>query len=778
MLLTGSDKKEKTILPLWIRIAVPAAVSLILFMILIFGVHMPEFQQGMLDQKKSSLRNLTQIAIDIVDYYHQQEMLGKMSPEQARQTAARRISSLRFGPNRKDYYWVLDYEPTMIAHPYRPDLIGKNLSELEDYKGTPLIMNMVEESEETGEAFVSYYWQWKDQPGKVAPKISFVKRYEPWNWIIGTGLYIEELQNRIASRNRDHIYATVLIILVILLLTLYTINQGRRAGAKIQENAVLIQGVFNQSFQLMGVVSPEGVLKAANQTALELAGVEEEDVIGKFFWETPWWNHSSELVEKLRKYIVEAASGKIVREQTYNLTKDGRKVSLDFSFKPVFSDDGRVLFLIAEGRDISELIEAREQLALSEARFRGVFDQSLQFMGIISTSGVLVEVNRSALDYRGIRSEDVVGKYFWETPWWSTSKENQERLKDDIRRSSNGHIVRREVRTESDDGAVRYTDFSLKPAFDASGNILFLIAEGRAITDLKNAQKQLEKFNQELEVLVDKRTSELQEYVERLENTQKQLVQAEKMAALGDLVAGVAHEINTPIGVSVTSVSFMEEKLREVKSKMEVGKLRKSDFEKFLSVADEATKSTMINLDRASELIGNFKQVAVDQTSGQKRSFNLREYIDEILLSLRAKYKRTQHKINITCPDDLTLNTYPGALMQIFSNLIINSLVHGFDGIDNGTIEIRVDVGESKLRIHYSDDGNGMNQEQLGKIFEPFYTTRRNRGGTGLGMHIVYNIITARLGGTINVSSSPGQGTAFTINLPSSLICLEDSVSS
>lgn len=767
-----TNKGRARVLPLWLRIAVPAAVSLILFIVLIFLIHGPEYREGMVDQKKTSLRNLTQMALSIADYYHKLEMHGEMTTEKAQSEAKKRISNIRYGAFNKDYYWVIDSRPVMIVHPYRPDLVGKSISNLGDGKGKRLINEIYSKTNSTGESFLRYYWQWQDRPDKIVEKLSFAKRYEPWKWVIGTGVYLDDLHETLSIRNKNHIYATIVIIFIILILTLYTINQGHLAESEIKDKASLVEGVFNDSFQVITVISPEGVIKATNKTSLALIEADEADLVGQMYWEAPWWENSPDMVETIRNCVAEASSGNMVKGEILIKSKD-KDIYFDFSMKPYISKEGEVLFLIAESREINDLVEARENLSMSEARFRGVFDQSLQFMGIISVGGVVLEANRSALEFRNVKLEEVVGKSFWDTPWWAHSEEKREKVKDDIRRAANGHIVRREVISEFEGSESKYTDFSLKPAFGPGGEILFLIAEGRNITELKKAQKQLEEFNQELESLVDKRTSELQNSVERLENTQQQLVQAEKMAALGDLVAGVAHEINTPIGVSVTSISYLAEKLNGVLAKVNSGSLKKSDLDKFLEVAVEATKSTMINLNRSAELIGTFKQVAVDQTSGQKRSFNLREYLDEILLSLRSKYNRTRHSINIHCPGGLTLNTYPGAFMQIFSNMIMNSLIHGFDEIDSGNIEIRVELGGSKLLIFYSDDGKGMTEEQLERVFEPFYTTKRNKGGTGLGMHIVYNLVTSRLGGTIKASSAPGQGTAYTLSLPSSLIDIQ-----
>ncbi|MBF0451020.1 MAG: PAS domain-containing sensor histidine kinase [Candidatus Magnetomorum sp.] len=258
----------------------------------------------------------------------------------------------------------------------------------------------------------------------------------------------------------------------------------------------------------------------------------------------------------------------------------------------------------------------------------------------------------------------------------------------------------------------------------------------------------------------------LQDSLETLKKTQNQLIQSEKMASLGGLVAGVAHEINTPLGISVTASSFLERKTREIKALFDENRLKRSDFKKYIEIGLESATSILSNLNRAAELIQSFKQVAVDQTVEEKRVFALKHYIDEVFISLRPRYKHTEHQITIDCPENLKLNSYPGVFMQVITNLVMNSLIHGFDGIEKGLISIEIVVHNDTVMIIYSDDGHGMNDEQLSKIFDPFYTTKRGQGGTGLGMHIVFNLVTQSLAGKIECDSSPGQGTVFSIKIP------------
>ncbi len=250
--------------------------------------------------------------------------------------------------------------------------------------------------------------------------------------------------------------------------------------------------------------------------------------------------------------------------------------------------------------------------------------------------------------------------------------------------------------------------------------------------------------------------------------TEGELLRSEKMAALGRLVAGVAHEINTPVGLGVGLASHLDERTRRIDALYRSGEIAAEDFEGYLEVALEASAAMLVNLRRAADLVRSFKQVAVDQSSEQRRRFNLKTYIDEVLVSLGPKLKRTQHRIEVKCPEDLSLDSFPGAVSQLLANLIENSLIHGFHTIDSGTITISASAERQHVHLVYTDDGCGMTPEQVDRVFEPFYTTKRGHGGSGLGMHIVYNLVTQTLGGTISVASTPGNGVRVTVRVPRS----------
>lgn len=278
---------------------------------------------------------------------------------------------------------------------------------------------------------------------------------------------------------------------------------------------------------------------------------------------------------------------------------------------------------------------------------------------------------------------------------------------------------------------------------------------------------QLKEHKTILENTVRQRTSELEQALAELKNSQEQLVISEKMAVLGGLVAGVAHEINTPVGVGVTAASHLESQVREIAQLYQDGELTKEGYEAFLDNALEGSQIILRNLKTAADLVSSFKLVSIDQSSEAMRTFNLREYLDTILLSLQPELKQTKISIEVDCPDDLKINSYPGNFSQIFTNLIMNSIAHGFNqGQDTGTIKIEINRDRNDVLIRYMDTGKGIPTDIICKVFDPFFTTNRQAGRSGLGMHIVYNIITQKLKGSISCEDTSSQGALFVIRIP------------
>ncbi len=283
-----------------------------------------------------------------------------------------------------------------------------------------------------------------------------------------------------------------------------------------------------------------------------------------------------------------------------------------------------------------------------------------------------------------------------------------------------------------------------------------------------------DKTREELFADLNAKNSELQKEIEERKaaeenvlQTQRELVAKEKLAALGGLVAGIAHEINTPVGIGVTAASHLSESIRDFATLYKSGSMRRSDLESFLASAQESNVMVEENLQRASRLIRSFKEVAVDQTADDEREFMLRDYAEQVIISLGPKLRQRPIDISLDGIDpSLRLMTTPGPMSQILTNLIMNSLIHGFDAEQPGHITITAHKRDGALELVYTDDGKGIAAEHMAKIFEPFFTTKRSHGGSGLGMHLIYNIVTKKYSGTIKCDSTPGHGVTFRMMFP------------
>ena len=397
--------------------------------------------------------------------------------------------------------------------------------------------------------------------------------------------------------------------------------------------------------------------------------------------------------------------------------------------------------------EVAERKEIHETLQENERRIRGIVESAADAIITTDLSGTILDINTAAEEIFGHKAKDAIGQNVGiMIPGNDTSKRD-EYIREHLMGPAQSVIGnRREGEGLRRDGSVFPIEVSLSRTDTRRRKLFTGII--RDITERKQAE------------------NELRQAHELLKSTQSELVQSEKMASLGGLVAGVAHEINTPVGIGVTAASHLRKQTEALLERFKSGEMTKSDFETFLHDADESTRMTLANLERASNLIRSFKQVAVDHSSEEKRRINLTDYINQVLVSLAPKLKQSRHKIIVGGDNDINYETFPGAISQVVTNLVMNSLTHAYAPGDAGRIMITTTQEDGQIVLTYSDDGNGMEAETVQKIFDPFFTTKRGQGGSGLGMHILYNLITQTLNGSVACRSEPGQGAEFKITLP------------
>lgn len=390
----------------------------------------------------------------------------------------------------------------------------------------------------------------------------------------------------------------------------------------------------------------------------------------------------------------------------------------------------------------------------SYGRLHGVVDTALDAIITINNQGRIESFNKSAEAMFGYSANDMIGQSINMLMADNDARQHDQHMRRYLRSGRSNIIgVSREVVAKRRDGSVFPISISVSEMKLSNYHGFTGI-----IRDLTQDKKRTE-----------------------------QLIEAEKMSALGLMVAGVAHEVNNPLGNAITANSFIFEQLKNVRKSFTDGKLRAKELEDYLERTNDTLEIINGNLYRAAEIVSNFKNVAMDQSSGERRRINLHQYLGEVLHTLYPRYKRTDIDVSYDCPRDVIVFTYPGAIFQIISNLVVNSIVHGFKDNKVGNILIRVTDSDTLYTVDYTDSGEGVSAEVADHIFEPFVTTRKEEGGSGLGMHIVQNIVEQKLLGEISLLQDTDVGIHIRIILPKNLILdadqqhersIEDAISS
>lgn len=412
------------------------------------------------------------------------------------------------------------------------------------------------------------------------------------------------------------------------------------------------------------------------------------------------------------------------------------------------------------------LVRRRTEAALgvSQAKFLAIFDGSPVAISVSQMGGAftILDVNNAWERLFGRSREAILGSSGENNGMWV----NQD-ARDEVLQALDQHGVVSRYRAWMQPGDGRPSilcEISVQVVSMPESAMLILAYED--VTDSHQQALNILGLNETLERRVGERTQELSEALSQLTTAQSELVRKEKMSALGSLVAGVAHELNTPVGNSLTVASTLQEHVKAFASDVEKG-ITRSRLNAFLTDVSEGSDILMHSLHRAAELVASFKQVAVDQTSVNRRVFQLDAAVAEILLTLGPSIRKAHHAVHSSVPAGITMDGYPGPLAQILTNLIGNAPLHAFDGRENGVVTLNVRrLNDTHVELTVSDNGGGIPNANLARVFDPFFTTKFGQGGSGLGLNIVYNLVTDMMGGHLRVDSPPGQGACFTITLP------------
>jgi PAS domain S-box-containing protein len=445
---------------------------------------------------------------------------------------------------------------------------------------------------------------------------------------------------------------------------------------------------------------------------------------------------------------------------------------------PVHGDDEIAVFTRALNtmsttlrERIAQLEQSQQRLSESEARFKTLFDMAPLPLTVSDREGRIIAANRAVTHTFGAAAASLIGKRSDEVPFWASTLE-----RDRIWRmyQADGAVHGAIAGVLLPDGSVgSVAIWSSSLTLDGNQSIIWALLD---LTEELNAKRELKDLNVSLESRVRERSAALERAnadlsaaLDTLQRTQDELLAAEKMASLGSLVAGIAHELNTPIGNSLLASTSLRDRVAEFERHVAAGALRRSELTAHLEEVGTASELIAGSLHKAAELISSFKQIAVDQTNDQRRSFDLLSAVQDTIATYMPRLRRAHCETVLRIPAGLVFDSYPGGLYQILNNLINNALAHAFDQRKGGVITVSAGAVDAEtVELMFGDDGAGMPDDVLRRVFDPFFTTKMGQGGTGLGMNIVYNIVTGVLGGRITIDSAPGAGTSVRMLLPRS----------
>lgn len=535
-----------------------------------------------------------------------------------------------------------------------------------------------------------------------------------------------------------------------------------------EQNAVheQFQATFRLTPDFMSISRlRDGTYVNVNDAFERITGKRRSEVLGRTSTELGIWADPPArdvLVAKIR------SEGSVYEYPIRIMARDGQV--REALVNAVIFETRREQLMIALLRDVTDAQAAARALRESEARFARLFEQSPLPMSYCSDADDFSTNHWNAAWFAtfGFDAVSAQGRSGTDLGIWVQPEQRRALLE----RAMHGEPVSDvEVRMRHSNGALRWISLSARPFVEAQRTLIVLSYFD--ITERRHAQEEIEALNVRLEERVAQRTADLQaanqeltQTLEALHVAKDQLVQSEKLAALGALVAGVAHELNTPIGNALTVSTSLEYRLQEFETAMAQG-LKRSDLQNLLDDTRQASDILTRNLTRAGALVTSFKQVAVDQTSAQRRQFELAELVAEIVLTLTPSTRKAGCQIEVEVPEGMAMDSYPGALGQVLANLINNAMVHGYEGVREGRIIVRAErAGDDSIVLSVQDFGRGIAPDHRNHIFEPFFTTRMGQGGSGLGLHIVHNLVSQVLGGRIEFTSEVGHGTRFRATLP------------
>jgi PAS domain S-box-containing protein len=493
----------------------------------------------------------------------------------------------------------------------------------------------------------------------------------------------------------------------------------------------------------LAFLSPECRYLQINQRLTDICGISVEDHLGRYVRDcVPGLADAVEGIVQSIMRTGDPVTGVEVAGQRADQAEERFWVTY---WHPHRNADGEIVGVNVAAEEITERKRAEAALRASERQFHTLADSIPQLVWMAHADGAIYWLNSHWYEYTG-RPAGEINPHAWHTVLGNRWTEAL----------ATGAALESELSLLGKDGEYRPFLTRVVPLRDPQGAVYGWIGTHIDISERKRSEREVRRARDAAEAAL-----------QNLRETQNSLIEAEKLAALGRLVAGVAHEINNPLGTSLTVASSLERKSKQFAAETAQGTLKRSSLNEFVNAVRDGSAQLQESLNRAAGLIQSFKQVVSDRNNSDLRSFDLGDLTEQVAIGLRPALPKHGVTLNVECEQGLSMTSHPGSYGQVLTNLFLNAIAHAFPDGRQGNIAIKVSArGANDVEILFSDDGCGMSPDVRRQAFDPFFTTRRHQGGTGLGLHIVYTVVTDRLGGQLRLSSEPGKGTEARIILP------------
>ncbi|WP_407154974.1 PAS domain S-box protein [Bradyrhizobium sp. STM 3557] len=511
--------------------------------------------------------------------------------------------------------------------------------------------------------------------------------------------------------------------------------------------------LFEASIDGIYVTTPGGLVVNANPALARIMGYESAEQLIRSVGDISESIYVDPSARAEFQALMQRDS--MVRDFEYQVRQRNGDIRwLSDSATAVRDEHGEVVRYEGSVRDITDQKRAEEAIAEGRRLLQQVIDTVPAVINVKDRNLRYVLMNRYMAGIFSVEPKDALGRTTNEIMARYGANKTDANDKRVLATKADLGFYEEEYRDST--GTMRQWLVNKMPLLDADGEIDKIVTVALDIGERKKSEREMLKAKDAAETAL-----------RNLRETQASLIEAEKLAALGRMVAGVAHEVNNPVGISLTVASALERKTERFGEEVKRGELRRSSLNEFLDTSRSAAAQLVSNLNRAAELIQSFKQVAADRNYSDQRTFDLADLTEQVVMSLRPGLRKHNLTLTVDCQPNLVMNSYPGPYGQVLTNLFLNAVAHAFPDGRPGLIEIQArECGRDNVEIVFSDDGCGMSLDVRRRAFDPFFTTRRDQGGTGLGLHIVYNIVTNRLGGRLDLDSEPGSGTRIQIILP------------